>query len=50
MNHKKQIVHVNRLKKAYDPEISKPNQEPETVKKWIIKKPTKSENQEEEDI
>ena len=50
MNHKKQIVHVNRLKKAYDPEIWKPKQEPEAPKKRINKKPTKSETQEEEYI
>ena len=51
MNHKEQVVHVNRLKKAYDPEIWKPKQEPEAPKERINKRPTKSENQaEEEDI
>jgi len=49
MNHKKQIVHVNRLKKAYDPEIWKPKQEPEEPKKQINKGSPKSENQEEEE-
>jgi len=47
MNHKKQIVHVNRLKKAYDPEIWKSKQEPEASKKQINKLFPKSENQEE---
>ena len=50
MNHKKQTVHANRLKKAYDPEIWKPKQEPETPKKRINKGSPKSENQEAEDI
>jgi hypothetical protein len=50
MNHKKQIVHVNRLKKTYDPVIWKPKQEPEAPKKWINKRFLKSENQDEEDI
>jgi len=50
MNNKKQIVHVNRLKKAYDPEIWKPKQEPEILKKRINKGSPKLENQEEEDI
>ena len=49
MNHKKQVVHVNRLKKAYDPEIWKPKQEPEAPKKRRNKRPTRSENQEEEE-
>ena len=49
LNHKKQIVHVNRLKKAYDPEIWKPKQEPEAPKKRINKGSPKSENQEEEE-
>ena len=50
MNHKKQIVHVNRLKRAYDPEIWKPKQEPKAPKKRINKRFAKSENQDEEDI
>jgi hypothetical protein len=29
MNHKKQVVHTNRLKKAYNPEIWKPKPDPE---------------------
>ena len=49
-NHKKQILHENRLKKAYDPEIWKPKQEPEAPKKRINKRFPKSENQDEEDI
>ena len=48
MKHNKQVVHINRLKKAHDPEIWKPKQEPEAPKKRINKKPKKSENQEEE--
>jgi len=35
INHNKQVVHVNMLKKAYDPEIWKPKQEPEAPKKRI---------------
>jgi len=50
MNHKKQVVHVNGLKKAYDPEIWKPKQEPEAHKKRINKRFPKSEDQDEEDI
>jgi len=50
MNHKKQIVHVNRLKKAYDPDIWKPKQEPKAPKERINKRFRKSENQDEEDI
>jgi len=50
MNRKKKIVHVNRLKKAYDPEIWKPKQEPEAGKKGINRRFPKSENQDEEDI
>jgi len=50
MNHKKQIVHLNRLKKAYDPEIWKSKHEREAPKKRINKRFPKSENQEEEDI
>jgi len=37
MNHKKKIVHVNSLKKAYAPEILKPKQELEAPKKRIIR-------------
>jgi hypothetical protein len=50
MSHKKQVVHVNRLKNAYDPEIWKPKQEPEAPKKRINKRFPKSEKEEEEDI
>ena len=50
MNHKKQVVHVNRLKKAYDPEVWKIKQEPEAPKKRLNKRFPKSENQDEEDI
>jgi len=50
MNHKKQIVHVKRLKKACDPEIWKPKQEPVAPKKRINKRFPNSENQDEEDI
>ena len=49
MNHKRQVVHVNRLKKAYNPEIWKPKQEPEAPKKQTFKRFPKSEEQEEED-
>ena len=50
MNHKKEIVHGNSLKKVYDPKIWKPKQEPEIPKKRINKRFPKSENQDEEDI
>ena len=46
----KRTVHVNRLNKAYDPEIWKSKQELEAPKKRINKRFPKSENQEEEDI
>jgi len=49
MNHKKQIVHVNRLKKAYDPDIWNSKQEPDAPKKRINKSVPKSENEEEEE-
>jgi len=32
MNNKTQVVHVNRLKMAYNPEIWKPKQKPENPK------------------
>jgi len=50
MNYKKKVVHVNRLKKAYDPKIWKPKQELEAPKKRINKRFPKSENQDEEYI
>jgi len=50
MSHKRQVVHVTRLKKAYNPEIWKPKQEPEAPKKQAYKRFPKSEEQEEEDI
>jgi len=50
MNYKEQIVHVNRLKEVYDPEIWKPKQQPGAPKKRINKRPPKSENPDEEDI
>lgn len=48
MNHKRQVVHVTRLKKAYNPEIWKPKQEPEAPKKQAYKRFPKSEEQEED--
>jgi len=37
INHKRQILHVNRLKKVYDPENLKPKQETEAPKKQMSK-------------
>jgi len=50
MNHKKQVIHVNWLKKAYNPEIWKPKPKQEIPKKRKDKKAIKPEEQEENEI
>ena len=49
MSHKKQVVHVNRLKMAYDLKIRKPKPNPETSKKRKIQEAGKPEDEEEEE-
>jgi hypothetical protein len=50
MNHKKQIVHVNRLKKAYKLKIWKPRPKPEIPKNRKDKEAVKPEELKENEI
>ena len=50
MSHKKQVVHVNRLKMAYDLKIWKPKPNPETSKKRKNREAGKPEEQEENEM
>jgi len=48
-NNKQQVVHVNRMKRAYNSEVWKPKFEPRTKKRWQreSKKPAKQDEEEE---
>jgi hypothetical protein len=50
MNNKTQVVHVNRLKIAWNPETWKPKQKPENPKIRTVKKVTKSDELEEYEV